>query len=70
MQEEVEVLHAALRDIAHAVVQDSEGLDVETIQRASHVHLAPSTPVPQKYEIFILLTLYLYYIFKTKKVKR
>lgn len=48
MQEEVEVLHAALRDIAHAVVQDSENLDAEIIQRASHVHLTPSTPVPQK----------------------
>lgn len=48
MQEEVEVLHAALRDIAQAVVQDSENLDVDIIQRASHVHLTPSTPVPQK----------------------
>lgn len=48
MQEEVEVLHAALRDIAHAVVQDSENLDADVIQRASHVHLTPSTPVPQK----------------------
>lgn len=48
MQEEVEVLHSALRDIAHAVIQDAETLDVEAIQRASHIHLTPSTPVPQK----------------------
>lgn len=48
MQEEVEVLHSALRDIAHAVIHDAENLDVEAIQRGSHVHLTPSTPVPQK----------------------
>ncbi|XP_012287068.1 rootletin isoform X2 [Orussus abietinus] len=48
MQEDVEVLQSALRDIAHAVIQDAEAREVENIQTGPHIHLSPSGPVPQR----------------------
>lgn len=47
MQEEVDILQGALRDIAHALIQDAETKDPEILS-ATHVHLSASTPVPQK----------------------
>lgn len=46
MQEEVELLQGALRDIAHAVIQDAEGRDVDAVM--PHVHLTPPGPVPPR----------------------
>lgn len=50
MQEEVELLQNALRDIAHAVIQDSEGRDVDAVMlsQSQHVHLMPPGPVPPR----------------------
>ncbi|XP_024946085.1 rootletin isoform X3 [Cephus cinctus] len=48
MQEDVEILQSALRDIAHAVIQDAESRDIENIQPPPHIHLSPSAPVPQR----------------------
>ncbi|XP_066581176.1 centrosome-associated protein CEP250 [Prorops nasuta] len=47
MQEEIEHLQSALREIAHAVIQDAETTDIE-ISHASHVHLTPSGSIPQR----------------------
>ncbi|ENN80568.1 hypothetical protein YQE_03011, partial [Dendroctonus ponderosae] len=47
MQEEMEILESALRDIAQALIQDAETKDPEILQ-ATHLHLSASTPVPQK----------------------
>ncbi|XP_063909729.1 rootletin isoform X3 [Zophobas morio] len=47
MQEEIDILQGALRDIAHALIQDAETKDPELIP-TTHVHLSASTPVPQK----------------------
>ena len=47
MQEEIDILQGALRDIAHALIQDAETKDPELIP-TTHVHLSAST-VPQKY---------------------
>lgn len=48
MQEEIELLQSALRDIAQALIQDAELKDPELIQPTStHVHLS-TTPIPQK----------------------
>ena len=49
MQEEVELLQNALRDIAHAVIQDAESRDTEQPQTSPHLHLTPAGPVPQRY---------------------
>lgn len=43
MQEDIEVLESALRDIAHAVIQDAESRDAEAKQTSPHVHLSPTT---------------------------
>jgi rootletin len=48
MQEEVELLQSALRDIAHAVIQDAEVRDTEQPHGASHLHLTPAGPLPQR----------------------
>jgi rootletin len=48
MQEEVELLQNALRDIAHAVIQDAESRDAEQPPAATHLHLTPAGPVPQR----------------------
>lgn len=47
LQEDIELLQGALRDIAHAVIQDSEGRDPEP-QPTPHVHLTPSQAVPPR----------------------
>lgn len=48
MQEEMEILEAALRDIAHAVIQDAECREHENLQAPPHVHLSPSTIITQR----------------------
>lgn len=48
MQEEVELLQNALRDIAHAVIQDAEVRDTEQPHAAPHLHLTPAGPLPQR----------------------
>jgi rootletin len=46
LNEEIERLNSALRDIAHAVVQDADSGDAETTQ---HLHLSqPSTGIPPR----------------------
>ncbi|XP_066156628.1 rootletin isoform X1 [Euwallacea fornicatus] len=47
MQDEVDILEGALRDIAQALIQDAETKDAEILQ-ATHLHLSASTPIPQK----------------------
>ncbi|CAG9769436.1 unnamed protein product [Ceutorhynchus assimilis] len=47
MQEEVDILEGALRDIAQALIQDADTKDSELLQ-ATHLHLSASTPIPQK----------------------
>lgn len=42
MQEDIEVLESALRDIAHAVIQDAESRDADTKQSSPHIHLSSS----------------------------
>lgn len=48
MQDDMEILQGALRDIAHALIQDAESKEPE-IGQGTHVHLSASTPIPQKY---------------------
>lgn len=48
MQEDIEILQSALKDIAHAVIQDAESRNAESSQPPPHVHLSPSIPVPPK----------------------
>ncbi|KAF7987174.1 hypothetical protein HCN44_011480 [Aphidius gifuensis] len=46
IQEDVKILESALRDIAHAVIQDAEIRDNENIQQQTpHVHLSQSTTI-------------------------
>lgn len=48
MQEEIELLQCALRDIAQALIQDAELKDPEITQTpGTHVHLS-ATPISQK----------------------
>ncbi|KAK9879237.1 hypothetical protein WA026_004086 [Henosepilachna vigintioctopunctata] len=47
MQEEIDILQGALRDIAHALIQDAEVREPELLL-PSHIHLSASTAVPQK----------------------
>ncbi|CAH1181054.1 unnamed protein product [Phyllotreta striolata] len=47
MQEEIDILQGALRDIAHALIQDAENKDMEILQ-STHLHLSATTPIPQK----------------------
>lgn len=59
MQEEIELLQSALRDIAQALIQDAELKDPEITQAAAtHIHLS-TTPVPQKYLVTYLMWFYL-----------
>lgn len=44
----MELLQNALRDIAHAVIQDAESRDAEQSQAALHLHLTPAGPVPHR----------------------
>lgn len=53
LQEEADLLQNALRDIAHAVIQDSEGRDTDP-QPTPHVHLTPSQAVPPRYACIII----------------
>ncbi|XP_075215619.1 rootletin-like isoform X2 [Lycorma delicatula] len=46
LQEEVELLQGALRDIAHAVLQDAENRDTDSAQPSPHVHLSQTPAVP------------------------
>jgi len=48
MQEDIEVLESALRDIAHAVIQDAECRDIDAKQTSTHIHLSPGGPIPQR----------------------
>jgi len=48
MQEDIEVLESALRDIAHAVIQDAESRDADAKQTSSHIHLSPSGLIQQR----------------------
>lgn len=52
MQDEVELLQSALRDIAQALIQDAEMKDIE-LTPATHIHLS-ATPIPQKYIKFLI----------------
>lgn len=45
MQEDAEILQSALRDIAHAVIQDAESREIENIQPPPHIHLSPGVQV-------------------------
>lgn len=47
MQEDIDILEGALRDIAHELIQDAEMKDHEILQ-ATHLHLSTSTSIPQK----------------------
>lgn len=50
VQEDVEILQSALRDIARAVIQDAESRDTDTEKQAPppHIHLSSSGPIPQR----------------------
>ncbi|XP_076662657.1 ciliary rootlet coiled-coil, rootletin isoform X2 [Andrena cerasifolii] len=48
IQDDIEILQSALRDIAHAVIQDAEARDIESSQAPPHLHLSPSAPIPQR----------------------
>lgn len=48
MQEDIETLQSALRDIAHAVIQDAESRDIDSKQTLPHIHLSTSGSIPQK----------------------
>lgn len=52
LQEEVELLQGALRDIAHAVLQDAENRDTDSAQPSPHVHLSQTPAVPPRYKTF------------------
>ncbi|XP_043519039.1 rootletin isoform X2 [Frieseomelitta varia] len=48
LQDDIEILQSALRDIAHAVIQDAETREIESSQAPPHLHLSPTGPIPQK----------------------
>ncbi|XP_072755819.1 uncharacterized protein Root [Anoplolepis gracilipes] len=48
MQEDIEVLESALRDIAHAVIQDAECRDVDVKQALPHIHLSSGGAISQR----------------------
>lgn len=48
MQEDIEVLESALRDIAHAVIQDAESRDTDAKQTSPHIHLSPGGLIQQR----------------------
>ncbi|XP_012540791.1 rootletin [Monomorium pharaonis] len=49
MQEDIEVLESALRDIAHAVIQDAESRDdADAKQTSPHVHLSQRSGLQQR----------------------
>lgn len=47
LQDEVDVLQTALKDIAYALIQDAEAKDID-LGQTTHVHLSTSTPISQK----------------------
>ncbi|XP_060523589.1 rootletin isoform X2 [Cylas formicarius] len=47
MQEEIDLLQEALRDIAHALIQDADTKVPETLQ-PGHIHLTTATSIPKK----------------------
>lgn len=49
LQEEIDLLQGALRDIAHAVIQDAESRDVDSVQPPPHVHLSQTPAVPPRF---------------------
>lgn len=48
MQEDIEVLESALRDIAHAVIQDAESRDADAKPTSAHIHLSPTQSILQR----------------------
>lgn len=64
LQDDMEILQGALREIAEALIQDADLKDLTIAPPASHVHLSASTPVPQKYEFnlffFVFLTVWIF----------
>lgn len=48
LQDDIEILQSALRDIAHAVIQDAESREMESTQAPPHLHLSPTGPIPQR----------------------
>ncbi|KAG7207976.1 hypothetical protein KM043_009556 [Ampulex compressa] len=48
MQEDIEVLQSALRDIAHAVIKDAETREMESTQAPPHLHLSPTSSAPHR----------------------
>lgn len=49
MQEDIEVLESALRDIAHAVIQDAESRDASDVKQAlPHIHLSSGAQISQR----------------------
>lgn len=48
MQEDIEVLESALRDIAHAVIQDAECRDTDIKQTLPHIHLSSGGTISQR----------------------
>lgn len=48
LQDDMEILQTALREIAQALIQDADIKDLNLTPPSSHVHLTASTPVPQK----------------------
>lgn len=47
MQDDIDILEGALRDIAHELIQDAEFKDSELLQ-ATHLHLSTTSSIPQK----------------------
>lgn len=50
----MDILQGALRDIAHALIQDAETKEPD-LGHSTHVHLSASTPIPQKC-VFLFIT--------------
>uniref|UniRef100_A0ABD2WUT6 Rootletin-like coiled-coil domain-containing protein n=1 Tax=Trichogramma kaykai TaxID=54128 RepID=A0ABD2WUT6_9HYME len=51
IQEDLEILQTALREIAHAVIQDAEARDIDAgvnSQTTPHLHLSPAGPPPKR----------------------
>ncbi|KAL1491832.1 hypothetical protein ABEB36_012367 [Hypothenemus hampei] len=47
IQDDVDILEGALREIAQALIQDADTKDLD-ISQATHVHLSAAPPIPQK----------------------
>lgn len=48
MQDESELLQAALKDIAYALIQDSDAKELDLMSQSTHVHLSATSQIPQK----------------------